>query len=81
MDHRRFSPAKGVSSIELFYDVMLVYCLGVLTSTCVFVIVPAAAGLDPIAILACDTATVYLALWHEWVLYHSRMKRLESDGE
>ena len=48
---------------------------------CVFVIVPAAAGLDPIAILACDTATVYLALWHEWVLYHSRMKRLESDGE
>ncbi len=33
MDHRRFSPAKGVSSIELFYDVMLVYCLGVLTST------------------------------------------------
>ena len=48
---------------------------------CVFVIVPAVVGLDPIAVLACDTATVYLALWHEWVLYHSRMKRLESDGE
>lgn len=48
---------------------------------CVFVIVPAVVGLDPLLVLACDTATVYLALWHEWVLYHSRMKRLESDGE
>ena len=33
MKHRTFSPAQGVSSIELFYDVMFVYCLGVLTTT------------------------------------------------
>lgn len=33
MKRRAFSPARGVSNIELFYDLIFVYCISVLTST------------------------------------------------
>ena len=33
MKRRPFSPARGVSNIELFYDLIFVYCISVLTST------------------------------------------------
>ena len=44
---------------------------------CIFVIVPAVMGLDPILVLVCDTVAVYLAFLHERLLYHGRMKLLE----
>lgn len=44
---------------------------------CIFIIVPAAMGLDPLQILASDTVTVYIALWYEWLLYHSRTQLIE----
>ena len=34
MRKRPFVPAKGVSNIELFYDLIFVYCISVLTSLC-----------------------------------------------
>ena len=33
MKRRSFAPARGVSNIELFYDLIFVYCISVLTST------------------------------------------------
>ena len=33
MKRRAFSPARGVSNIELFYDLIFVYCISVLTTT------------------------------------------------
>ena len=33
MKRRAFSPGMGVSNIELFYDLIFVYCINVLTST------------------------------------------------
>ena len=33
MKRRAFAPARGVSNIELFYDLIFVYCISVLTST------------------------------------------------
>ena len=33
MKRRAFSPGMGVSNIELFYDLIFVYCISVLTST------------------------------------------------
>ena len=33
MKRREFTPARGVSNIELFYDLIFVYCISVLTST------------------------------------------------
>ena len=44
---------------------------------CIFVIVPAVMDLHPVLVLVCDTVVAYLALWHEWVLYHSRTKLLQ----
>ena len=32
MKKRPFVPAEGVSNIELFYDLIFVYCISVLTS-------------------------------------------------
>ena len=34
MRKRSFVPAKGVSNIELFYDLIFVYCISVITSLC-----------------------------------------------
>ena len=33
MKRRAFLPAMGVSNIELFYDLIFVYCISVLMST------------------------------------------------
>ena len=33
MKRRAFSPGMGVSNIELFYDLIFVHCISVLTST------------------------------------------------
>lgn len=45
--------------------------------TCVFIVVIAiVTGFDPLITLVCDTAAVYFALWHEWMLYHRRTREL-----
>ena len=50
-------------------------------AACAFVIVVAAVtNFDPLINLVCDTAAVYLALWHEWLLYHRRT-RIIAYGE
>lgn len=46
-------------------------------ATCVFIVVfDALANFDPLATLLCHTACAYFALWHEWLLYHSRTGRI-----
>ena len=34
MQKRPFVPAEGVSNVELFYDLIFVYCISVITSLC-----------------------------------------------
>ena len=34
MKRRAFSPGMGVSNIELFYDLIFVYCISVVTALC-----------------------------------------------
>ena len=42
--------------------------------TCAFIVlVGVATRFDPLVNLIADTAAVYFALWHEWLLYHRRM--------
>ena len=37
---------------------------------CIFIVAVAViSGFDPVVVLVCDTAVVYFALWHEWILY------------
>ncbi|MGI6220504.1 MAG: low temperature requirement protein A [Coriobacteriales bacterium] len=43
--------------------------------TCAFIVIVAfATNFNPMVNLICDTAAVYFALWHEWLIYHSRTK-------
>ena len=69
----------GVTDDVRFYQVgysSVPYAIGRVIA-CIFVIVPAVMGLDPILVLVCDTVAVYLAFLHERLLYHGRMKLLE----
>ena len=43
--------------------------------TCVFIVAVALiTGFDPLATLVGNVVAVYFALWHEWVLYHGRLR-------
>ena len=43
--------------------------------TCAFIIVVALiTNFDPFVTLVGNVAAVYFALWHEWVLYHGRLR-------
>ena len=75
-----FHLAKGVSNIELFYDLIFVYRISVITGVLhhpegVFM------RFDPIITLICDTIVVWAALGHEWQLYRMRTAIAERAEE
>ena len=49
------------------------YVAGRLGTCAIIVVVALVTNFDPLVNLVCDTAAVYFALWHEWLLYHGRM--------
>ncbi len=55
------------------------YIAGRLGVCALIVVVALLTSFDPLVNLLCDTAAVYIALWHEWMLYHTRL-RIVSFG-
>ena len=50
------------------------YVVGRLGICAAIIVIAVFTNFDPRINLVCDTAAVYIALWHEWLLYHGRCR-------
>ncbi len=56
------------------YTYSAAYVVGRLIACAIIVVAALLTNFDPMANLVCSTFAVYFALWHEWLLYHSRSR-------